>query len=132
MTSTKDHPAAGIDTGTRSLARITRMRFWDQHLFGDSRNWACGQATGKVLEVAIGIGLNLAAYPQDITLTGIDLSDPMLDIARDRAAELRRTVILQQGDAHALPFTDGTQLQALTGQHIAIRDGKAVITDTAA
>ena len=25
-----------------------------------------------------------------------------------------------------------TQLQALTGQHIAIRDGKAVITDTAA
>jgi hypothetical protein len=25
-----------------------------------------------------------------------------------------------------------TQLQALTGQHIAIRDGKAVITNTAA
>jgi hypothetical protein len=25
-----------------------------------------------------------------------------------------------------------TQLQALTGQHIAIRDGKAIITDTAA
>ena len=25
------------------------MRFFDRHLFGDSRYWACGQAAGKVL-----------------------------------------------------------------------------------
>jgi hypothetical protein len=48
-------------------------------LFGDSRSWACRQATGKVLEVAVETEFNLGAYPDDVTLTGIDLSDAMLD-----------------------------------------------------
>jgi hypothetical protein len=30
------------------------MGFWDRRLFGDSREWACGQAAGEVLEVAAG------------------------------------------------------------------------------
>jgi len=109
MTSTKDHPARWHrywDKKSRSYDK--EMRFFDRHLFGDSRTWACGQATGEVLEVAIGTGLNLGAYPDDITLTGIDLSDPMLDIARGRAGELGRTATLLQGDAHALPFTDAS------------------------
>jgi ubiquinone/menaquinone biosynthesis C-methylase UbiE len=82
------------------------MRFMERVLFGDSREWACSQATGDVLEVAVGTGLNFAAYPRDIRLTGIDLSDEMLDIARARAAELGRDVDLRQGDAHRLPFGD--------------------------
>jgi ubiquinone/menaquinone biosynthesis C-methylase UbiE len=58
------------------------------------------------LEVAVGTGLNFEAYPPDITLTGIDWSEAMLDIARSRATELGRTVTLQQADAHHLPFDD--------------------------
>jgi ubiquinone/menaquinone biosynthesis C-methylase UbiE len=50
----------------------------------------------------------LEAYPPEITLTGIDLSDAMLDIARSRATELGRTATLQQADAHALPFDDAS------------------------
>jgi ubiquinone/menaquinone biosynthesis C-methylase UbiE len=65
-----------------------------------------GQATGKVLEVAVGTGLNFEAYPDDIALTGIDWSDAMLHIAR--AAELGRTATLQQADAHQLPFDDAS------------------------
>ena len=84
------------------------MRFMERLLFGDSRDWACSQASGDVLEVAIGTGLNLDAYPSDIRLTGIDLSEPMLAIARTRAAELGRDVDLRQGDAHALPVADAT------------------------
>lgn len=84
------------------------MQFMDRLLFGDSRGWACSQASGDVLEVAIGTGLNLDAYPHDARLTGIDLSEPMLAIARTRAAELGRDVELRQGDAHALPFGDAT------------------------
>ena len=83
-----------------------QMRFMDRVLFGDSREWACAQATGEVLEVAIGTGLNLAAYPGDVSLTGIDLSEDMLAIARARADELGRSVKLLQGNAHALPFGD--------------------------
>ena len=85
-----------------------QMRFFDRVLFGDSRPWACSQASGKVLEVAVGTGLNLGLYPKDADLTGIDLSEEMLAIARDRAAELDRPVQLRQGDAHALPFDDAT------------------------
>jgi ubiquinone/menaquinone biosynthesis C-methylase UbiE len=80
------------------------MHVWDRKLFGDSRQWACGQATGDVLEVAVGTGLNLPFYPDDVTLTGIDLSDRMLDLARARD----RRATLQQADAHALPFADAT------------------------
>ncbi len=83
------------------------MGVWDRRLFGDSREWACSQASGEVLEVAVGTGLNLPFYLPDVTLTGIDLSEGMLGLARARAAELGRAVTLQQGNAHALPFADG-------------------------
>jgi ubiquinone/menaquinone biosynthesis C-methylase UbiE len=85
-----------------------QMGFWDRHLFDDSRAWACGQATGNVLEVAFGTGLNLHQYPDDVTLSGIDLSESMLDIARHRAAEIGRGATLLQGDAHALPSEDSS------------------------
>jgi ubiquinone/menaquinone biosynthesis C-methylase UbiE len=109
MTSTKDRTARWHrywDKKSRSYDK--EMRFFDRHLFGNSRTWACGQAIGKVLEVAVGTGLNLEAYPSDITLTGIDWSEDMLDIARSRAAELGRGATLQQADAHQLPFEDAS------------------------
>ena len=109
MTATKDRTARWNrywDKKSRSYDK--EMRFFDHHLFGDSRNWACGQATGNVLEVAVGTGLNLEAYPRNITLTGIDWSDAMLDIARGRAIELGRSATLQHADAHELPFDDAS------------------------
>lgn len=93
----------------REAPRYDReMRFWDRVLFGDARQWACSQASGDVLEVAIGTALNLPFYPADVRLTGIDLTPAMLTIARDRAAELDRTVNLREGDAHALPYPDAS------------------------
>jgi ubiquinone/menaquinone biosynthesis C-methylase UbiE len=94
------------DKKSRSYDR--EMRFMERVLFGDSRVWACSQASGDVLEVAVGTGLNLDSYPREIRLTGIDLSEPMLEIGRMRARELGRDVDLRQGDAHQLPFTDAT------------------------
>ncbi len=85
-----------------------QMRFFDRVLFGDTRTWVCQQATGDVLEVAIGTGLNLGSYPDDIRLTGVDFSPAMLERARDRARELGRPVDLREGDAHALAFPDGS------------------------
>lgn len=82
------------------------MQFMERMFFGDSRTWACSQASGDVLEVAVGTGLNLDTYPKDVALTGIDLSEQMLAIAKARATELGRDVDLRQGDAHHLPFAD--------------------------
>ncbi len=84
------------------------MRLFDRLLFKDSRHWVCSQATGDVLEVAIGTGLNLEHYPADIRLTGIELSPGMLRLARERAVELEREVDLREGDAHQLDFADGS------------------------
>jgi ubiquinone/menaquinone biosynthesis C-methylase UbiE len=56
----------------------------------------------------VGTALNLAHYPDDVTLTGIDLSPEMLDIARERSASLSRDIAMHEGDAHELPFEDAT------------------------
>ena len=87
----------------RSMGIAERWLFGSEH-----RAWACSQATGATLEVAIGTGLNLPEYPPDATLTGIDLSSEMLELARQRAADLGRLVELRQGDAQELPFPDVT------------------------
>jgi ubiquinone/menaquinone biosynthesis C-methylase UbiE len=95
--------------------------FYDLLLLGDSRSWACSQASGHVLEVAIGSGRNLPFYPRKIQLTGIDFSPAMLDIARDRAAELALDVNLLEADAQHLPFADDRfdtrRLHASAQQH---------------
>jgi ubiquinone/menaquinone biosynthesis C-methylase UbiE len=62
-----------------------QMSFMERRFFADTRPWVCQQATGAVLEVAIGTGLNLQWYPRDIQLTGIDLSPVMLERASQRA-----------------------------------------------
>jgi ubiquinone/menaquinone biosynthesis C-methylase UbiE len=85
-----------------------QMRFFDRVLFAGGREWACSQANGDVLEIAIGTGRNLPHYPPDVHLTGIEFSPAMLEIARGRASELGRDVDLQLGDAQALQFGDAS------------------------
>ena len=82
------------------------MNFFDRLLFAGGRDWVCGQATGEVLEIAIGTGRNLPHYPSDVRLTGVELSPAMLDVARARARGLVRDVDLRVGDAQALDFAD--------------------------
>jgi ubiquinone/menaquinone biosynthesis C-methylase UbiE len=82
------------------------MAFTEKLFFGDGRAWACSQARGQVLEIAIGTGLNLPFYPADVEITGIEISPAMLEIARRRSQSLRRQVELVIGDAQALPFPD--------------------------
>lgn len=85
-----------------------QMGLLDRVLFGDTRRWVCAKARGRVLEVAIGTGLNLAHYPAEVDLTGIELSPAMLALARQRAAERGHTVDLRVGDAEALEFGDAS------------------------
>ena len=73
-----------------------------------SRPWVCGRASGEVLEVGIGTGLNLPYYGEGVRLTGLEQSHGMLDAARSRAGELGLDVTLVGGDAMELPFDDGT------------------------
>jgi ubiquinone/menaquinone biosynthesis C-methylase UbiE len=82
------------------------MGFYDRLLFAGTREWACKRAHGDVLEVAVGTGRNLAHYAAEITLTGIEFSPAMLEIAKRRATALGREADLRLGDAEALEFPD--------------------------
>src|SRR6266508_1513142 len=64
------------------------------------------QASGRVLEVAVGTGKNLRYYPRGCRIIAMDLSREMLNIARKRAAKLSMNVSVLLADAEALPFSD--------------------------
>jgi ubiquinone/menaquinone biosynthesis C-methylase UbiE len=112
-----------------------QVAFFERVWFGDGRQWVCSQATGDVLEVAIGTGRNLSFYPQGIRLTGIDFSPAMLEVARRQADQLGRQVDLRLGDAEALDLPDATfdtvvctlSLCAIADERRAIAEMKRVL-----
>jgi ubiquinone/menaquinone biosynthesis C-methylase UbiE len=82
------------------------MALFEGVLLADGRQWACGQASGDVLEVAIGTGRNLPFYGPEVRLTAVEFSPAMLEIARERASAVGRQVDLRLGDAQALDLPD--------------------------
>ncbi len=59
----------------------------------------------KLLEVGVGTGLSLPLFPRNVEITGIDLSEKMLDIAKKRASDLKlKNVRLLKMDATKLDF----------------------------
>jgi ubiquinone/menaquinone biosynthesis C-methylase UbiE len=61
-----------------------------------------------VLELAVGTARNLAYYPDDVAVMGIELSAEMLAIGRGRVEQLGRQADLRLGDAQALDFPDNS------------------------
>lgn len=66
------------------------------------------KASGHVLEIAIGTGKNLAAYPVGSEIVGVDFSPGMLAIAAERAKRLGASVALRPMDAEHLDFADAS------------------------
>jgi ubiquinone/menaquinone biosynthesis C-methylase UbiE len=107
MRSSADGTVRGLYD--RYAARYDRdTAFYDRLMLGDGRAWACGPVRGRVLELAVGTGRNLACYPPAAKLVGVDISRGMLDLAVARARARDLPVGLVQADAHALPFASGS------------------------
>lgn len=85
-----------------------QMQAWERRLFPGSREWAVGQARGHVVEIAVGTGLNLPLYGAGTTVVGVELSERMLELARQRVARagLGERVELRQGDVQHLDLPD--------------------------
>jgi phosphatidylethanolamine/phosphatidyl-N-methylethanolamine N-methyltransferase len=118
----------GTDAATRALsvaavendfvARVYENIAWAYDLvFGPSLHpgrvqaiQRMGIAPGdRVLEVGVGTGINASLYPRDCSVTGIDLSAPMLEKARERVARKGiRNVRLLEMDAADLKFATGS------------------------
>ncbi|MBM4315630.1 MAG: class I SAM-dependent methyltransferase, partial [Deltaproteobacteria bacterium] len=64
------------------------------------------KAKGAILEIGVGTGKNFSHYPQGACVTGIELADRMLVIARQKAAELGLSFDLREGDVQNLEFPD--------------------------
>lgn len=80
----------------------------DKMIKSDWRNELISQVQGKVLEVGVGTGANLAYYPLEAEVIGIDFSSGMLKKARAKLEELenRKTIELVEMDAQELEFPD--------------------------
>jgi len=62
----------------------------------------------RVLEVGVGTGLALPLYPRSVEVVGIDLSEGMLEEARERITRLGlRHVSVLKMDASSIEFEDG-------------------------
>jgi phosphatidylethanolamine/phosphatidyl-N-methylethanolamine N-methyltransferase len=66
------------------------------------------QASDKVLEVGVGTGINTSLYPRNCHVTGIDLSAPMLEKARERGRARAENIRLLEMDAANLTFADNS------------------------
>jgi phosphatidylethanolamine/phosphatidyl-N-methylethanolamine N-methyltransferase len=84
-----------------------------------------------ILEVGIGTGLNLPLYPASCRLTGLDLSQEMLDKAVDRAQKLAMpNVVLKVMDATSMDFAENEFDKAVATYTIsAVPDPVAVLRE---
>ena len=64
----------------------------------------------RVLEVGVGTGISLPLYPRDVRITGIDVSNEMLERARERVARAGQKNVdsLLEMDAEEMTFPDAS------------------------
>ena len=87
------------------------------------------QPGAEVLEVGVGTGLSLEAYPSHCRVTAIDLAPDMLARAQRKADDLGlRHIKLQVGDAQALAYPDDS-FDYVTTFHVVsvVPDAKRII-----
>lgn len=71
---------------------------------------AAERVGGRILEVGVGTGLSLSSYRRTSRIVGVDISEPMLDKARERVRRknLSNVEDIAIGDAEALGYPDAS------------------------
>ncbi len=89
---------------------------------------------GRILEIGVGTGLSFDDYDASTEITGIDLSEPMIARARERAASGRYPYVkgLAVMDAHELTFEDAS-FDCVVGQFVItlVEDPERVLSECA-
>ena len=118
-----------VQIGEALTARVydTVMRAADRAGLRRARVRIVAGARGDVLEIGVGTGLNLSAYPVDAAVHAIDPSGHALALARRRAAKLGRPVVLTSADAAALPYADDS-FDAIVGTFVLCSVGDVAST----
>jgi SAM-dependent methyltransferase len=123
----------------RTLARYDGFAEWyDEQLAvpfgaigGEAAMQLLGAGSGRCLDVCCGTGVHLDAFARlGWQMTGLDISDDQLRIARERVAN--RAIDLIQGDAESLPF-EAESFDAVVSlfSHTDVDDFPAVVCEVA-
>lgn len=93
----------------RVLPHLVEKACRSAAILEERKRWV-PRASGEVLELGVGSGLNLAFYDaaKVAKVTGLDPSAPLLARAAERAASAPVPVELLRGHAEQLPFAQGT------------------------
>jgi len=110
---------SAAERATEDSRRVERVYSVLSRVYDGTFDWALGPgrrlaikrlgiAPGeRILEVGVGTGLSFPHYPKSARVTGIDISEPMLLQARERAAALGlENIQLSVMDAHNLNLPD--------------------------
>ncbi len=100
---------------------------------GRQQSIEAAEAVGsRVLEVGVGTGISLPQYSRRCRLTGIDISDSMLDKARERVRELGLDNVedIQVMDAEHLAYDDDS-FDVIVAQYVvtAVPDPEAALDE---
>ena len=97
------------------------MGLYDRYILPKFLNCACGSkpinyqrqkvvplATGKVLDIGIGSGLNIPFYNSDKIdkVIGIDPSHELIELAKELANDSKASIELVIGSAESIPYPD--------------------------
>jgi len=85
---------------------FARLDWLDRLFTGRYREPLFSKASGRVLDVACGTGVNFPYLPDSVDLVGVDLSPEMLAGARQQLDGLELDGELHEMDAQALAFED--------------------------
>jgi ubiquinone/menaquinone biosynthesis C-methylase UbiE len=98
----------------RILPHLTHLAMRQENFSAYRRRVVSG-ASGRVLEIGIGSGLNLPHYgPGAERVVGIDPSQRLLSMSKRSAAGTRRSITLIEGSAEDIPLEDASVDTVLT------------------
>jgi len=110
------------------MDQLTRRK-WDKAAanfdlmagFGPEKRWGPAKrrlfskmGDGRILFLAVGTGLDIPCFPEGRDITGIDISQIMLDQAADRVSAYPGRMEVLQADVHDMPFDDASFDQVFT------------------
>jgi phosphatidylethanolamine/phosphatidyl-N-methylethanolamine N-methyltransferase len=108
---TTDMNTQGVANAYGRLAPIYDLVFGPVFRHGRSEAIKVAERIGgRILEVGVGTGLSLPQYATATSIVGVDISEPMLEVARKRVKKmgLGNVESIEVGDAEKLQFEDNS------------------------